>query len=299
MLRHRLITGTLLIAGLLGLLWLDGWTSAAWKDAALPAWTGGADGLVLSLFTAVVLVPIVTLELVRMLRGMGISAPYGLSLVAALAGLALFRVQLPEDLPRAAVAGTVIWVVLMAALVVHTRGRSVQGVVQAMGGTLLAALYVGAMLGMWLQVRTLVGPWVLAGAVLTIKASDTGAYATGMTMGRHKMIPWLSPGKTWEGAVGGVAGAALVGALLAWWSMQLPDARDHVPVWLGALGGAVLGVVAPIGDLAESLLKRAAGVKDSGTLLPGMGGALDVVDSPLLAGPVVFWLLELRSPCSV
>jgi phosphatidate cytidylyltransferase len=170
----------------------------------------------------------------------------------------------------------------------------VEGVVAATGGTLLAFAWIGAMLGTWLLVRMQVGPWVMAGAVLTVKASDIGAYFTGMSIGRHKMIPWLSPKKSWEGLVGGIAFAALVGGLLAWWSSSLDDPRDQVPVALGAATGAVLGVLGPFGDLAESLLKRSAGAKDSGATLPGMGGLLDVLDSPLLAGPAVLWALSLR-----
>jgi phosphatidate cytidylyltransferase len=202
-----------------------------------------------------------------------------------------YRVSCPElDF----IAATATWAVLCLALVAHTRGQRIEGVVAACGGTLLAFAYLGAMLGTWLLVRTQVGPWVLAGAILTVKASDIGAYFTGMSLGRHKMIPWLSPGKSWEGLAGGIAFAAAVGGLLAWWSGSLPDPRDQVPVVLGACAGAVLGLVGPFGDLAESLLKRNAGAKDSGNTLPGMGGLLDVVDSPLLAGPVVWWALQFR-----
>jgi phosphatidate cytidylyltransferase len=177
---------------------------------------------------------------------------------------------------------------------VHSRGAHIVGVVSATGGTLLSFAYIGVLLGAWLLVRCDVGPWVLVGAMLTVKASDIGAYFTGMSIGRHKLIPWLSPAKSWEGLFGGIALAAVVGGLLSWWSDALPDPRDHVPVLLGAATGAVLGVVGTFGDLVESLLKRSAGVKDSGQVLPGMGGVFDVLDSPLLAGPVVWWALHLR-----
>ncbi|MFM8785216.1 MAG: phosphatidate cytidylyltransferase, partial [Phycisphaerales bacterium] len=93
---------------------------------------------------------------------------------------------------------------------------------------------------------------------------------------------------------GGIALAAAVGGAMAWWSAGLPDPRDHVPVVLGAATGAVLGLVGPFGDLVESLLKRGAGVKDSGSVLPGMGGVFDVLDSPLMAGPVVWLALQVR-----
>jgi phosphatidate cytidylyltransferase len=127
-----------------------------------------------------------------------------------------------------------------------------------------------------------------------VKASDIGAYAAGMSFGRHKMIPWLSPAKSWEGLAGGIALAAAVGGAMAWWSSGLPDPRDQVPVALGAMTGALLGIVGPFGDLVESLLKRGAGVKDSGSVLPGMGGVFDVLDSPLMAGPVVWLALQAR-----
>jgi phosphatidate cytidylyltransferase len=136
-------------------------------------------------------------------------------------------------------------------------------------------------------------PWLLVGAILTTKACDIGAYFTGMSIGRHKMIPWLSPKKTWEGLAGGIVFASAVGAALAHFSVHLASAADHYPWWVGAILGALVAVIGQAGDLAESAFKRDAGVKDSGSILPGMGGVLDVLDSPLLAGPVVYWLLRL------
>lgn len=112
---------------------------------------------------------------------------------------------------------------------------------------------------------------------------DTFALYAGKSLGRRKIAPGISPGKTWEGAVFGVAGG--IGfALLAhvWFFRRLPLAHALVL-------GFTLGVVAIAGDLVESLMKRAAAVKDSGALLPGHGGVLDRVDSLLLAAPVVFW----------
>ncbi len=297
MLRHRLITGTLLVAALLGLLWVDGAVSSRMHDdAAVVRLLGTSDGLALTALALLVLAPVLGAELAAMLRGAGVAAPRALTALAAVAGCAAVRcVPAFEDPATAGAAvATATAGVLAAAFVVHTRGERVAGAIAAAGGTMLAFAWVGAMLGTWLLVRTEVGPWVLAGAILTVKASDIGAYAVGMSIGRHKMIPWLSPAKSWEGFAGGIAFAALVGGTLAWLSGGLADPRDQVPVALGAATGAVLGVVGPFGDLAESLLKRNAGAKDSGSFLPGMGGLFDVLDSPLLAGPVVWWALQLR-----
>jgi phosphatidate cytidylyltransferase len=296
-LRHRLITGTLLTVALLALLWADGELSARLRESdPVRSWLGTSDGMLLLAFSLAVLAPLLARELAALLRGSGIAAPTALTVAAAVLGVAAVRAMPGAATPpaAAAIAGTAVWLVLAGALVAHTRGQRVEGVVAATGGTLLAFAWIGAMLGTWLLVRMQVGPWVMAGAVLTVKASDIGAYFTGMSIGRHKMIPWLSPKKSWEGLVGGIAFAALVGGLLAWWSSSLDDPRDQVPVALGAATGAVLGVLGPFGDLAESLLKRSAGAKDSGATLPGMGGLLDVLDSPLLAGPAVLWALSLR-----
>lgn len=297
MLRHRLITGTLLVAALLALLAGDSAASARMRDEP---WVlrllGTSEGIALSAVALFLLAPVLGAELAAMLRGAGVAAPRGLTVAAAVAGCAAVRMMPAFDDPAmaGAAAATAIAATLVASFVVHTRGQRVAGAIASTGGTLLAFAWVGAMLGAWLLVRTEVGPWVLAGAILTVKASDIGAYAVGMTIGRHKMIPWLSPAKSWEGFAGGIGFAALVGGTLAWLSGGLADPQDHVPVVLGAATGAVLGVVGPFGDLAESLLKRNAGAKDSGRFLPGMGGLFDVLDSPLLAGPVVWWALQLR-----
>jgi phosphatidate cytidylyltransferase len=295
-LRTRLITGTLLVAALVALLWADGAAGRAVDaDGALARVLGGTDGVVIVPFALLLLVPLLGVELARLLRGAGIDAPTWLTVAAAFAGAASVRAAPALGPgPAAATAAIAAWATLSAALVVHSRGQRIVGVAVATGGTLLAFVYVGMMVGTWLLVRCEVGPWVMAGAVLTVKASDIGAYAAGMSFGRHKMIPWLSPAKSWEGLAGGIALAAAVGGAMAWWSGGLPDPRDQVPVALGAMTGALLGIVGPFGDLVESLLKRGAGVKDSGSVLPGMGGVFDVLDSPLMAGPVVWLALQAR-----
>ena len=120
--------------------------------------------------------------------------------------------------------------------------------------------------------------------------SDSGAYFGGRALGRRKLIPSVSPGKTVEGAVAGVSSTVLVGILYAW---VLQQAGVPLSLLAGAAGGALMSVVAQVGDLSESLLKRETGVKDSGALLPGHGGLFDRVDSLLFAVPVAYWYLIL------
>ena len=156
---------------------------------------------------------------------------------------------------------------------------------------LLAPVYVGFLLGHGLAMRDLGGDedalgrsWLLF-TLLVVFACDTGAYAVGRLLGRHRMAPRVSPNKTWEGAAGGFAASVGV-ALLAGVVFEL-----GVPVWQQAVTGAVASVAAQIGDLAESALKRAANAKDSGRIMPGHGGILDRMDSILFALPAVFYML--------
>lgn len=136
--------------------------------------------------------------------------------------------------------------------------------------------------------------WFLL-ALLTTFAADTGAYAVGRLLGRHKMAPTLSPGKTWEGAAGGLI-AAIIAALLLDQLLQCCSGLGLTQWWPPALIGAALGIAAPAGDLLESKLKRLAQVKDAGRLFPGHGGMLDRLDSLLLTLPAAYYLALLTLP---
>jgi phosphatidate cytidylyltransferase len=122
------------------------------------------------------------------------------------------------------------------------------------------------------------------------KFSDMGAYLTGSVIGRHQMIPHISPKKTWEGF-----GGALVFSLLASLALYklMPGHLSDLTMAHATVLGLLLGFAAVIGDLAESIIKRSTGVKNSGNMLPGIGGALDLVDSLLFTAPLLFFYLRL------
>jgi len=128
------------------------------------------------------------------------------------------------------------------------------------------------------------GAWRVLVFVLLVVASDVGGYAAGVLFGRHPMAPSVSPKKSWEGTAGSLVVGALAGAI------ALPLALDAA-WWQGVVLGIVSVVVAIMGDLSESMLKRDLGIKDMGTLLPGHGGVMDRLDSLLPAAPVVHLLL--------
>jgi len=159
--------------------------------------------------------------------------------------------------------------------------------VRSAGASLAAGLYLGATGGALARLRIAAPEEEGAGRVLlllaVVMASDTGAYFVGHAFGRRPLAPAISPGKTVEGAIGGLAGGAAAGATAA-----LVAFPAH-PAWQLALLGAVAAAVGALGDLAESALKRWAGAKDSGRLLPGHGGMLDRLDSLLTAAPVLYY----------
>ena len=121
------------------------------------------------------------------------------------------------------------------------------------------------------------------------KFSDMGAYVVGSLIGRHKMIPHISPNKTWEGLAGAVLFSVIASYGLVW---LLPTHLSALnPLHAGILG-VLLCLVAVLGDLGESILKRSTDVKDSGHLLPGIGGALDLIDSLLFTGPMLYFYMR-------
>jgi len=185
-------------------------------------------------------------------------------------------------------APTAIAPLLGAAMLVRALSRAGElraGVLRA-GWALLGVAYVGGLLSTGSLLREAPdGRQFVYFLAFTIWAGDIGAYYVGSRLGRRPFAPRISPRKTVEGALGGVAATILVAAMGCGWiwpRLPLPTA-----VWVGGL----LAVVGMLGDLAESALKRAAGVKDSGTLIPGHGGALDRLDSLIFGGPALYGLV--------
>ena len=149
--------------------------------------------------------------------------------------------------------------------------------------TAAGAFYMGWTLSLFLVLRGEAEgfEWVLV-VLLGTFATDTGAFFAGKALGRRALAPRISPGKTWEGAIGGfLFGAGTIMALASW--LELP-----ISTWEGAILGALVGTSAQVGDLVESMAKRASGVKDSGRLIPGHGGILDRLDSVVFVIVVVY-----------
>ena len=165
------------------------------------------------------------------------------------------------------------------------------GVTANVAAAVFSLVYVGVMLGFAVQLRMAFGVGALASLVICTKMGDTGAYTVGRLIGRHKMAPVLSPGKTIEGAIGGLAFACLGSwATLRWLIPRMLPGSSHAEPWWSCIAlGLLVGTAGLLGDLAESLVKRDVGRKDSSRWIPGFGGVLDLLDSILLAAPVAWF----------
>jgi phosphatidate cytidylyltransferase len=152
--------------------------------------------------------------------------------------------------------------------------------------TLSGILYIGLLLSYWPDIMALDnGKWWVFWLIISVVACDVAAYFVGRTWGKHLMAPAISPKKTWEGAAGGLIASIIISILLGLLFGLT------VPIWELMLLGILIGVIAQCGDLVESLLKRHAGVKDSGNLLPGHGGMLDRIDSYMLLAPIIYYVI--------
>jgi phosphatidate cytidylyltransferase len=301
MLKERLLVSCVLIPSLVGLF----------------AWDHSLGGTAPVLLVLVGLLAVrLAFELVQLLHLRELKASWPLSglatAVLVVAGWSSeFWGQICECLadgrPLERVALTLAVVMLVLLLVHALRFREPGASLGGLGADALVIVYTGLLLIVTAQLRWTPGPELgylaLGSLVAAAKMGDTGAYTLGRLFGRKKLHPRLSPGKTWMGAWGAVLGASLGAVLWLEFGQSLFSAAstgigsEHssgLPLWLwAAIYGAVIGVAGLIGDLCESLMKRDAEVKDSATLLPGMGGALDLLDSILYAGPIayLFWTL--------
>jgi len=195
-------------------------------------------------------------------------------------------------------------------LVVGMRRADLHGAFPAALVSAFAFGYVALPLGFLVQIRAQwSGAFLLLYLLLLVWTGDIFAYFIGRSLGHHLMSPRISPKKTWEGALASLLASLVVGMLLynyalpissALLSVHLIEQRDGFfalqkpPLWPALLLSAGINVAAQLGDLVESLIKRGAGVKDSGTILPGHGGMLDRIDALLLAAPVLWYYAAWR-----
>lgn len=221
----------------------------------------------------------------RLIPGAGVVAR------RAVAGAAVFGAVLAVVLLAAGPPGAALGGILVVALLAAAGAALLSNVPpdRAAGGVLYVGLPVLALV--WLRNAGPDGVWLVLWIFLVVWATDIFAYLVGRSLGGPKLAPRISPGKTWSGLAGGMAGAGLLGGLLG--------LAQGAGFWFPLALGLILALVAQAGDLFESALKRRAGLKDSGRLIPGHGGLLDRIDGLAFAVPVfaaLVWLSGARLP---
>jgi phosphatidate cytidylyltransferase len=175
----------------------------------------------------------------------------------------------------------------LAGLLLQQHGRfGVPGTLGNCGISCFSMLYLGLLGAFVLGIRIDIGLWPVLMYIFAVKSSDTGAYTFGKLFGKHKLAPHVSPKKTWEGLVGAIVVAGAV-------SLAFAVGFGIMDAWLALVFGGFMAVVGQLSDLAESMLKRDAQQKDSSNRVPGFGGILDVVDSPLFAAPFAYLFFRL------
>jgi phosphatidate cytidylyltransferase len=293
MLRWRLLLGTLFIAGIIALCWLD--------HRMRP------PGIVL-LPLALILSVLASREVLWLLAARQLRPS---QVMVYLGNLIIVASNLVPVLWPAEPLGRLGWplaafgLMVLAAFCVEIRRYTGPGrVTEQLATAVLALAYVGLLFSFLAQMRLLgggaLGVPAIASLVIVVKMGDTGAYTVGRLIGKHKLAPLLSPGKTIEGAIGGMAFACLGAWIAVEWltpQMRPASAAASSPAWGWLAYGLIVGVAGMLGDLAESLIKRDLGRKDSSDWMPGFGGVLDVLDSILFAAPVAWlcWALGLVS----
>ena len=224
-------------------------------------------------------------------------ARVGIAIAAVLPlGVHARYLGLPVDTFLSPTVGAVLVVALFSAAI-FARGVSGRPL-ESVSLTVFGILYTGGMLSFAYVLRyhpyaigRAAGTALLVLALALVWISDTAAYVVGRTMGKRKLMPSVSPGKTIAGAVGALATSAIASwALIEF--VLVPQAQLGLRVAHAVLFGIAISTAVQLGDLAESLIKREAGVKDSSQIIPGHGGVLDRIDGMLFALPVAYWLLN-------
>lgn len=298
MLRWRLISSAVIIAVLLVLIRLD------------LAHNFGRPGVWLAPL-AIALGLLAASECLALMRAAGLrpmawSVYAGSGLVVTLSCAPVLWKTYPLDCPLGKLGWALVAVAAALGLAISgevIRFRKPGGITQNLAASVLVTCYLGVLLAFLVNLRLFHdnawGMAALLSLIIVVKLSDSGAYAVGRLIGTHKMAPRLSPGKTIEGAIGGMVIAMLAAwATFFWLVPRITGQPAQEPWWAVGVYGLVLAAVGMLGDLAVSLLKRDAQLKDSSHWIRGLGGVLDILDSVLAAAPAAYlcWAIGLVGP---
>jgi len=277
MVRYRLFFGTLMTLLFTAVVVLDGWLDGSLTSLADDK---PVQGTIFCILIILLIVP-GQFELSKLAAAKNLKIFLPVSVTASvLFAISRYLQQLVEFQP-----GTYLSLlsafVLLALLLYQYKFHGTSGVLANCGANYFSILYLGLLSSFCVAIRIEFGLWPLLMFVFVVKSADIGAYSIGSMFGKHKFSPRISPGKTWEG-MGGSVGAAIIVAIC--FSLIC----DIMPWWPAVIFGLAFAFIGQLGDLAESMIKRDSEQKDSANKVPGFGGVLDIVDSPLVAAPLAY-----------
>ena len=277
MLKYRLLYGTLMAVFFTAIVIFDGWIDGSLTTSADDK---PIQGTILCMLIAVLII-LSQLELTRLAGTKKLKIFTPVSIIASLLFAGTWYWLQLVTIPPLIYLSFLSAFSLLALLLYQYLRYGTSDVIANCGANFFSIVYIGLFSGFVLAIRIDFGLWPLLMFVSVIKFADIGAYAIGSSFGRHKFSPNISPGKTWEGMAGAVAAAMIVAVLFA-------AGCDIMAWWPALMFGFCFAFIGQAGDLVESMMKRDAEQKDSANNVPGFGGVLDIVDSPLVAAPFAY-----------
>jgi phosphatidate cytidylyltransferase len=278
MLRYRLLFGTLMTLVFTAVVVFDGWLDGSVTISA--ADDKSVQGTILCILVILLIIP-AQFELSRLAAVKNLKIFLPVAITASILFAANRYLQQLVEFPPETYLSLLSAFVLMALFLYQYKRHGTSAVIANCGANYFSILYLGLLSSFCIAIRIEFGLWPLLMFVFVVKCADIGAYTFGTILGKHKFSPKISPGKTWEG-MGGAVGAAIIVAV------GFALICDIMVWWPAIIFGVVFAFIGQMGDLAESMIKRDAEQKDSANKVPGFGGVLDIIDSPLLAAPLAY-----------
>jgi phosphatidate cytidylyltransferase len=285
MVKYRLFFGTLMTVLFTAMVLFDGWL-----DGSLTVSTAddkSVRGTILGILI-VVLTILAQLELSKLVAARNLKAFTPVSITASALLVCTWYWPQFEAVSAPLYVFFLFAFTLLGLLLSQYICCGTSAVLANCGANCFSIIYLGLLGGFALAIRIDFGLWPVLMFVFVVKSSDIGAYAIGTLFGKHKFSPKISPSKTWEGTSAGVATAMVV-------ALAFAAGFDIMSWWLAVIFGLCLALAGLMGDLVESMIKRDAEQKDSANKVPGFGGILDIIDSPLVAAPFAYLFFMLST----
>lgn len=285
MLKHRLLFGTLMTLVFVAIVIFDGWidgslTTSTADDRVL-------QGTLLCILIALLVIPAL-LELSRLAEAKNLKIFIPVSSIASILFASTWYWPQLIQIPPHVYLLLLFALTLLGLFLCQYIYYGTSGVIANCGANCFCIIYLGFLSAFVLAIRLDFGLWPLLMFIFVVKSADIGAYTFGTLFGKHRFSPKISIAKTWEGMIGAVFTAVIVAIIFA-------TNSDIMFWWLAAIFGVCFAFIGQFGDLAESMIKRDAERKDASNNVPGFGGILDVIDSPLVAAPFAYLFFMLSS----